>query len=250
MSLPTRFYYIFSAFLGLCLFILAWSSWSPSPVRTDPADSLQLVVRPVNALVEEGGIALSPSSSQGLFSLSSEGSKVTVEREAWGRQSLDLRASSNLSTVRLKPPLAKLQARTSNGKMVRLQTLPGKEAQEPKDGYIRLEPGRYRFLAQAEGHIPRDLSLELAAGEVRKLTVDLKEIPQAPKPATPVPVAPPPRATFPVQVPRSYQPPPPLPRARPQPRPEPRPLPRFTPVAPRPQPVQAEPAPLFTPLSP
>ncbi len=114
---------------------------------------------------------------------------------------------------------------------------------------LQLRPGRHLLVVEAEGYLPDSETVELAAGQTRKVTMKLKPIPKpspTPRPrqvtpppptAPPAPAAPPARRPRPrpQQRPRWQRPPAPAPpRLRPTPVPRPTmapvPRPQFTPV--------------------
>jgi hypothetical protein len=238
-SLGNIWSYILGLVVGVGLFYLGWSQVQKAGTPFVDSQSTTLVVRPANADTGwDGAVVKDPDSSGplGVRFVPSEAKQLTAQRDAWGELNADNASPGQVTTLRLDPPLSKLDPRTEDGTEVSLSVLPDKDGQPRSDGYIRIAPGRYKFLATAEGHVPKSIDLELSAGVVKKLTVDLKKLPKPPPVAPPVnvvrqPPVPPPR----------YRP---VARPRPYPRPRPRPRPRFTPVAPKPPP---RPAPVFTP---
>lgn len=240
--------YLVGFLMGAGLFWLGWSKVEKAGTPFVDQAITTLVVRPVLAETGwDGAVVKDPDSSAplGVRYAPSGAKQLTAVRPSWGDKQADNAAPGELRTIRLNPPLAKLDPRTADGSPVSLSILPEKSTQDRQDGYVRVPPGRYKFLATAEGHLPDAVEVDLSPGEVKKLTVELKKIPAPPKTPAPPPVSQPAVSEAPPPLP-SY-PSPPVYQPRPQPRPRPRPQPqtRFTPVAPA-RPVQ--PAPVFTPF--
>lgn len=197
---------------GLVLFLVGWFCFDKAPLPVMP-DKPVIVARPVQG------------------ELSSAGSEWTLRRKFWESDKGVVKPRDLLLVLRCKPPEAKFDPRTVDKTPIKLTNLASQESLKRNGKFFRLPAGPYEMLAEAEGHVPQKLSIELSPGELKTLEVALKEIPKPPTPPTrPVYSAPPRR---------------PLYRPRPAPRPRPRPRPRFTPVA-KPRPVR--PVPLFTPL--
>ena len=241
--------YLAASVLGLGLFYLGWSGVEKAGSPFVDQDQTTLVVRPAQAETGwDGAVVKDPDASDplGVRYLPADARKVTARRDSWGSETTDNARAGELRTVRLSAPAAKLNPRTSDGTAIKLAELPDKVDKPREEGYIRVAPGPYKFLATAEGHIPQTVDLSLSAGQVKNLTIDLKKIPVPPRPAaappsiSPPPIAQPrPPVRYPVRpaAPTRYQP-------RPQPQP------RFTPVAPAPPPRVSQPAPepVFTPF--
>jgi hypothetical protein len=241
--------YLTASLLGCGLFFLGWSGVDKPGSPFVDQDQTTIVVRPAQAETGwDGAVVKNPDASDplGVRYLPADARKVLVRRDSWGSQSAENPRPGEMRTVRLSAPPAKLDPRTSDGTAIKLVELPSKVDKPREAGYIRVPPGRYKFLATAVGHIPQTIDLTLSAGQVQNFTVDLKKIPIPLRPAAAsTSVSPPPttRPSSPAHYPA---------RPAPQPRyqPAPRPQPRFTPVAPAPPPriAQPVPEPVFTPF--
>ena len=214
---------------SLGLFLAGWFIVEKEPLRTNPNEALA-VVRPAQGLIYvEGEEYKAVESGETSVPLNAA---LKYEREHWEESSTSLSGNELLALLRCKPPKSKFDPVTKNKKPVKLKNL-ATEKELKRDGAVyRLAAGPYEFLAEAEGHIPDKLSVELKPGELRKMEVALKLIPTFIPPELPV------RPTLPTPPP-TYRPPPVRPR--------PRPRPRFTPIA-KPQPPPYQPVPMFTPL--
>jgi hypothetical protein len=222
--------------MGVCLFYLGWTQVEKAGTPFVDEKRTTLVVRPANSDTGwDGAWVKDPdlSGPLGVRYVPFQAKELSAQRPSWGETKVENASPGELRTLRLEPPLAKLDPRTKDGTEVSLSVLPDKEEKPRLEGYVRIAPGRYKFLASAKGHIPKPIDIVLSAGEVKRFTVELKELPK------------PPTVSRPVNVVRQPPPPPPSYRPAPRPRPRPRPQPRFTPVAPEP-PVR--PAPVFTPF--
>lgn len=242
--------YLAALLLGCGLFYLGWSGVDKPGSPFVDQDQTTVVVRPAQAETGwDGAVVKDPDASDplGVRYLPADARKVTARRDSWGSKTSDNARAGELRTVRLSAPAAKLNPRTSDGTAIKLAELPKKVDKPREQGYIRVAPGKYKFLATAEGHIPQTVDLSLSAGQVKNLTIELKKIPVPPRPAAPPPsVSPPPSAQ--PRPPTPYYPARPAPQPRYQPPPQPQP--RFTPVAPAPPPriAQPDPEPVFTPF--
>ena len=240
--------YLAALLMGVALFYFGWTGVTKTGLPFVDENQTTLVVRPAQAETGwDGAVVKDPDAGDPLGTryIPAEARELTAQRDSWGTVKVENARAGGLRTVRLTAPPAKLDPRTSDGTAVELAVLPDKKKQPRKAGYIRIAPGKYKFLATAEGHIPKAVDLSFSAGEVKKLTIDLKKLPIPPRPAPPAvqppTVSQPPPVRYPVRA---------APPSRPQYRPQPQPQPRFTPVDPKPAPRVAQPVPepVFTPF--
>lgn len=226
---------------GLGSFLAGWFLVEKEPQPGLP-DSQLLLVRPVDAVVTAVGAREADRRGEWTLPLTTRSAEVT--REGWPEQDSDWKSEVSVRTARLQAPGAKLKVRTENKSAVLLKTLPSKEPVKLEKGYYRLVPGHHEFLAEADGHIPDRLSVDLKPGQTSELTVKLKAIPVPQLPPIPQTPSAPPQATTTGNRPpprhTTSQPPAWVPPARP--------MPKFTPVPSRPKPPVERPVPLFTPV--
>ena len=232
----------------------------------------QLVVRPASAeVVASHGPAPTPDSGlAGRFSFQEAGFEIELRQKGWPTTRADVEEPRGMTTVRAKLPNSSLAVSVKGDKEseATLTELPKKTKLPLKQGRVNLEPGRHELLVQADGYLPKRLSITLKPGERKEVAVDLEAIPgfpgspgaaglpslppQAPprQPSTaatgsrPPAYTPPPAYAPPAYAPPVYRPP----AYRPPTSRPPSPVPRFTPVAPPPQPAAPDPVPMFTPI--
>ena len=150
--------FLAATFLGFGLFYLGWSGVEKDGSPFVDQDQTTLVVRPAHAETGwDGAVVKDPDSSDplGVRYVPADARKISAQRDSWGTQSTDNARAGELRTIRLTAPRAKLNPRTSDGTAVKLALLPGKDDQPREAGYIRVAPGKYKFLATADGHIPQ-----------------------------------------------------------------------------------------------
>jgi hypothetical protein len=268
---------------GLLLGVAGWVGGGLAmapPAEFEP----QLVVRPASLqLVSQSGPApIADNSLPGRFVLDKAGVAVELKAAGWPSSHYRIEELRGMTTVRARAPKASLAMAVKGDKKaaVKLLELPAKNKLASAKGRAELEPGHHELLVQADGYLPKRLSLTVKPGERREMTVQLQPVPGLPAglsglgggalPSLPgrppgagarpraaaggYPSARPPSAPAyrpPASPPPRYQPRPrylPPPRqSPPRPRP-PAPVPRFTPIAPVAKPAAPHPVPMFTPI--
>ena len=222
----------------MVLFYAGWSTVEKEPVRGTPTSQTIVVVRPLGTSLNRSDDVSILEGEVGKYQLKRRVPILEISKPSWGEAEVEIEPGRPVKTVRLTPPSVIFDPITKNGTKIELKTLPDKEVLERNDGFYRLKPGRYQFVATAKDHLPDTLSVFFRPGEKKKQVVSLKEIPKPPDltPTRPRPSLPVSRPTQVIQ---------PRPTYRPPPR---RPAPRFTPVAPPPKPKETHPVPFFTPV--
>lgn len=249
---------------GVALAIAGWCG-----AGFDPTGALefqpQLVVRPAGAplRVLQGDSPEAVADLSGRFAFEKAGFTLEIKPEGWPATKVEVDEPRGMTTVRGPAPRSTLAVKIKGDDEVqpRILELPKKTKLSLDKGSARLDPGRHELLIQADGYIPKRLSLTLKPGEKRQVAMQLDALPGLPALTLPngLPASvprPPAGAELPgVARPGGHSSQPsyraPAPRdSRPayQPPVHQAPVVRFTPVAPAPQPVPSEPVPMFTPV--
>jgi hypothetical protein len=242
---------------GLLLGAAGWFGGAyqrPETVEFRP----QLVVRPANAeiITRQGKAPVADDNLAGRFLFDEAGFDLEIRPKGWPSSKSEVDEARGMTTVRSAVPLATLAVTVKDDESAKakLVELPKKTKLKSTQGKVRLDPGRHELLVQADGYLPKRLSVNLKAGEARVVAMDLEAIPGFPTTGLPagLTLPPIPGAGIPptARPPSSYVPayvPPPRYQTPPTYDP-PAPVPRFTPIAPPPQPAGPDPVPLFTPI--
>lgn len=245
--------------------MLAGAGWSGAAFSQAQAADFQpqLVVRPVNArLVSSGESPKADGHLAGRFSFQQAGLRIELQPKGWPVSEAEIAEARGMTTLRVQPPRSRLTVSIKGDRdaKAKLLELPKKTKVPLEKSVASLEPGRRELLVQADGYVPKRLSVNLKPGERRDVAVELEAIPGLPTsfaipgalpagmpslPAGGLPSLPPGFATSGVnRPPAAYTAPP----SGYRPPAHQAPVVRFTPVAPAAQPVPAAPVPMFTPI--
>lgn len=264
--------------------VLGAAGWMGGANLQPPAMDFapQLVVRPSGAdlVTTRGASPTADPARKGRYSFEAGDFSLEIRQKDWPPSKVEIEEPRGMTTVRAAIPRATLSIaiKGDNDAEARLTSLPGKEKLKTAQGQARLEPGAHELLVEADGYIPKRLSVELKPAERKIVVVALDKLPTFPSfpsglemppnlpsgvsPSVPsgtpqnlpsyrppgLPSAPayrPPAPTYRPPAPRpTYRPPAPRPSAAPAPNP----VPRFTPIAPPAQPPASDPVPMFTPI--
>ena len=240
---------------GLLLAGAGWSGATSSQAQAGDFQS-QLVVRPVSAkLASSGESPKADGHLAGRFSFQQAGFRLELEPKGWPNSKAEIAEARGMTTFRAQPPRSWLTVSIKGDRdaKAKLLELPKKTKLALEKSAASLEPGRHELLVQADGYVPKRLSVNLKPGERREVAVGLEAIPGLPPsiaipgalPAGGLPSLPAGFATSGVdRPPTAYVAPLPVHRAPAYQAP----VVRFTPVAPATQPVPAAPVPMFTPI--
>lgn len=260
MAMPSFFSFLPPLAAGL---LLATAGWSGASLGVAPSFEYQpqLVVRPADTTWKASGDLLPQADPKmaGRFSYTRAGFQLELRPSGWTAAKVDVNEPRGMTTARATPSRAAVAISVKGDQKAQATVLelPKKTKLKPQKGAVRLEPGRHELLVQADGYIPKRLSLNLEPGERREVAMDLEAIPGLPTlgPAPGLPGLPagglPGSAMLggPSAPPQTYRHPDAY-IARPsyqQPAYQ-APVVRFTPVAPASQPAPSEPVPMFTPI--
>jgi hypothetical protein len=233
------------------------------------------VVRPAGAEVvaSDGPTPQADPWLPGRFWFEEGGFTIELRPKRWPASASKVEEPRGMTTVRAALPSSSLAVTVKGDKegKPQLMELPKKTKLALIKGRATLEPGRHELLVQADGYLPKRLSLNLKPGERKELAVELDPIPGLPAgfpgslgagalPSTPphgppasLPQGPPAGASAGFRPPAYTPPPAYVPRYQP-PRYQPpayqpsAPVPRFTPIPAAPQPIEPAPVPMFTPI--
>lgn len=217
----------------------------------------QLVVRPARAEVvtTQGQAPLADDNLPGRFLFDQAGFVLEVRPKGWPASKTKIDEPRGMTTVRPPVPRASLAVSVKDDKSAKakLVELPKKSKLKMTQGKVSLDAGRHELLVQADGYLPKRLSVNLKPGENRVVAMDLEAIPGFPPmglpPGLSIPALPSTRPPS-VGAASSYVPPAyvPPPRYQAPAYYPPAPVPRFTPVPPPPKPAGSDPVPMFTPI--
>jgi hypothetical protein len=219
----------------------------------------QLVVRPASAqiITRQGKAPVADDNLAGRFLFDEAGFDLEIRPKGWPSSQSKIDEPRGMTTVRSTMPLATLAVTVKDDKSAKakLVELPKKTKLKAMQGKVTLDPGRHELLVQADGYLPKRLSVNLKPGEARVVAMDLEAIPGFPPTGFPAGLSIPPNPGAGIspnaRPPASYVPPAYVPPPRYQAPPTydpPAPVPRFTPIAPPPQPAGPDPVPMFTPI--
>jgi hypothetical protein len=236
--------------------LLAASGWYGAGGLQDrtPVFQPQLMVRPAGAEVvtRRGKPPDADPLIAGRFVFDQGDLALELRQPNWAPASIEIDQPRGMTTLRAPWPRATLSVSVKGDAeaSVSLLELPKKTRLKTAQGQARLEPGRHELLVQADGYLPRRLSVNLKPGERKELAIEMEalvfpglafpSLPPAgvrPYPGTSLPYPPtyrPPPSPPPYQAPPVYDPP--------------APVPRFTPIPAPPEPTNVDPVPMFTPI--
>ncbi len=262
--------------------VLGWAGWvGGGQLQAPPLDySPQLLVRPSDAgvVTTRGASPKADPSQPGRYSFETGDFSLELRPEGWPVSKVEVEEPRGMTTVRATIPRATLAIIVKGDKdaEARLTALPNKEKLKVAQGQTRLDPGAHELMVEADGYLPKRLSVNLAPAERKEVTLAMEALPSlpgfpdmgslpssGPRPAlpsdllprlpsnlpsgSPVPSPPPYRPPAETYAPRpAYRPPAPRPAAPAVSHPVP--VPRFTPIAPPPQLPANDPVPMFTPI--